>query len=169
MSILNWLGFRPKTAEPATPDDRQVERIADAMNALDNEEARYLAAFAYLLCRVAYADGVISRVETERMSSIMCDFSSLTPKQSDLVIKLAQNENFQADAETGRKVSAIFAEMAPLRARTDFIGCLYAVAAADEKVFGVEDESVMAIGLELGVSDEAVQRVRAAYARFIQL
>lgn len=181
MSILRWLGFKgttdAPTAEapaagagaPVLPVDGHVERIAEAMDALPEDEARYLAAFAYLLCRVAYADGVISKVEVQRMSRILQDFSSLTAKQTDLVLKLAKHENFKADDEVGRKVSEAFAEMAGMGARSDFVGCLYAVAAADDEVHGIEDETVMRIGEELGVAGPEVQRIRAAYARFIQL
>ncbi len=169
MSILSWLGLKRGKSEAPAVDPAQIDRIAAAMQALEPEVARYVAAFAYLLSRVAYADGVISRVETNRMNSILRDFSDLTLGQADLALQLTRHETFSADASVHRQVSAIFARLSTEKQREDLLGCLYAVAAADEVVHGVEDETVMAIGEEIGLPNEFVQKVREAYARFLKV
>lgn len=169
MSILSWLGLKRDTGPQAGSDPAQLDRIAAAMQALEPDHARYLAGFAYLLSRVAYADGVISRVETERMNRILRDFSELTLGQADLALQLARHETFASDAAVGRQVSAIFASVSTEKQREDLLGCLYAVAAADDVVHGVEDEVVMTIGAELGIPPDFVQRVRGAYARFLKV
>ena len=58
-SIRAWLGLdRPETPEPAPLRD-----VLAALDHLEPARARYLAAFAYLLGRVAHADQHVSRVK----------------------------------------------------------------------------------------------------------
>ena len=57
MSLLTWLGFGPSEENAQAPGDTEsVRRIVASLDAMPREEARYFAAFAYLLGRVAYAE-----------------------------------------------------------------------------------------------------------------
>ena len=55
MSLLRFLGLAPSPA-PARGDTETVRSIAASLDALPPERARWIAAFAFLLCRVAKAD-----------------------------------------------------------------------------------------------------------------
>jgi hypothetical protein len=56
MSILELLGFRRGGSRAAAGDTDTVRRIVGELEALPPEDARYVAAFAFILARVAHAD-----------------------------------------------------------------------------------------------------------------
>ena len=56
MSLLRFLGLGDKTPDVADGDTATVRRISAKLSRLDPERAKYLAAFAYVLARVAHAD-----------------------------------------------------------------------------------------------------------------
>ena len=70
-SILDWLRS-VRSTDPTGPGDTEtVRRIVHELDKLDPERARYLAAFAYVLSRVAGADLHISAVETTSMIDLV--------------------------------------------------------------------------------------------------
>jgi hypothetical protein len=70
MSILEFLGLG-KTAATHTAatsaETETVRKIVGALDSMDPGRARYIAAFAFILCRVARADLHISPSETSLM------------------------------------------------------------------------------------------------------
>ena len=71
-SILDLFRSRGQTARSRTPRDRAgatatVRKIVRALEEMEPARARYVAAFAYLLGRVAHADLDISAEENERL------------------------------------------------------------------------------------------------------
>jgi hypothetical protein len=65
MSVLKFLGLEKKdAAASAAAETDTVRKITDALDRLDPDRARYIAAFAYILSRVSHADLNISPVET---------------------------------------------------------------------------------------------------------
>jgi len=56
MSILDWLGLKRETAEDEAGETETVRRIVGELRALPPEQARYVAAFAFVLARVAHAE-----------------------------------------------------------------------------------------------------------------
>ena len=71
MSIFDWFQSVRSNATVRPGDTDTVRRIVDELNHLDADLARYLAAFAYVLSRVAGADLHISDVETEKMVEML--------------------------------------------------------------------------------------------------
>ena len=61
MSILEMFGFgsKPDDEKPGNGDTATVRKIAAELEGLPREQARYVAAFAYILGRAANADRVI--------------------------------------------------------------------------------------------------------------
>ena len=67
-SIRAWLGI------DSTQQQQEIAPLRETLEALDHFEpdrARYLAAFAYLLGRVAHADRHVSAEETGAMSTMI--------------------------------------------------------------------------------------------------
>ena len=64
-SIRAWLGLDSPAPQP---DAAPLRETLDALDHLEPERARFLAAFAYLLGRVAHADQHVSPEETAAMS-----------------------------------------------------------------------------------------------------
>ena len=63
--LFKLLGLSPNEASVRDPDT--IERISEALEELEPESARYVAAFAYVLARVAHADWDISAEEVAVM------------------------------------------------------------------------------------------------------
>ncbi|MGI9432999.1 MAG: hypothetical protein ACR2PQ_12335, partial [Myxococcota bacterium] len=66
MGILRWLGIETKGSD-GPGDTETVRRIAARLERLPQEEARHLAAFAFVLARVAHADLEIDETEAREM------------------------------------------------------------------------------------------------------
>ena len=68
MSILDWLRAAQSDDAKARGDTETVRRIVGELDRLDPAHARYLAAFAYVLSRVANADlditSIFERLQT---------------------------------------------------------------------------------------------------------
>jgi len=73
MSILKFLGMNVDTPERATPtaETETVRKIVQKLDQLPEQQARYIAAFAFLLSRAARADLQISADETALMERIV--------------------------------------------------------------------------------------------------
>ena len=87
MSILEFLGLKPdgrhatETPSIEVGDTETVQRIVRELEALEPARARYLAAFAYILGRVANADSEISKEETGKMEEVLQKLGHLSPAQ----------------------------------------------------------------------------------------
>jgi hypothetical protein len=68
MSIAKFLSaLKSKVEQPAATSSAETEtvrKIVRELDAMPPEEARYIAAFAYILSRVARSDMNVSAVET---------------------------------------------------------------------------------------------------------
>src|SRR3954469_12640374 len=86
-----------RSALAATPSDHgdteTVVRIVKELDKLDIARARYLAAFAYVLSRVAGADRQVSTEETAAMVGIVERDGQLPKAQATLVVELAKTQN----------------------------------------------------------------------------
>ena len=144
-------------------DTATVRRIAAALDALPPAEARFLAAFAYVLARVARADLEISREEAEQMIRLVREYSTLTEAQALLVVQMAKTQAIALGGTENYLVTRQFKEISNPAQRVDLLRCLFAVAAADQSISHVENSEITAIGLEIGFSGEEVASIRAAY------
>ncbi|HEX9668473.1 MAG TPA: hypothetical protein VGC93_03210, partial [Thermoanaerobaculia bacterium] len=86
MSFLDLLD-RKRPAEPAGETDT-VREIVRRLEALPPERARYVAAFAYVLARVAHADLAISEEETLRMERVLVERGHLPEAQAVLAVAI---------------------------------------------------------------------------------
>ena len=69
MSLRDWLGLSPEPAPSA--ETETVRKVVAALDQLPPEQARYVAAFGYILGRVANADLHISPEETAVMERVV--------------------------------------------------------------------------------------------------
>jgi len=89
LSIRSWLGIDRLEAPQFAP----LRETLDALDHLDAERARHLAAFAYLLGRVAHADQHISAEETQTMERLVEQHGGLSHEQAMIVVQLAKTSN----------------------------------------------------------------------------
>jgi len=159
--------YRLLGIEKDAPDDARdtatVRRIAAELDALPLPEARFLAAFAYVLARVARADLDVSKSETEQMIRLVRECSTLSEAQALLVVQMAKTQAIALGGTENYLVTRQFRDLSNRAQRVDLLRCLFAVAAADQSVSHVENTEITAIGIELGFGGEEIASIRAAY------
>jgi uncharacterized tellurite resistance protein B-like protein len=164
MSIRDWFqAIRTRDAVPAGDTDT-VRRIVGELDQLDPARARYLAAFAYVLSRVASADLHISEVETERMVNLLARLGQLPEAQAVLVVEIAKSQNRLFGGTENFLVTREFREIASEEERQMLLECLFAVSAADDAISAEEETQIWQIARELGFSHADYIRVRIAYS-----
>jgi uncharacterized tellurite resistance protein B-like protein len=163
MKVLQrLLGIRADS-DDAARDTATVRRIAAELDALPESEARFLAAFAFVLARVARADLEISGEETEQMMRLVREYSTLSEAQALLVVQMAKTQATALGGTENYLVTRQFTDMSNRAQRVDLLRCLFAVAAADQNISVVENTEITQIGEELGFSGTEIASVRAAY------
>ena len=164
MSIVDWF----RSAQSAGPADRgdtdTVRRIVTELEALDPSRARLLAAFAYVLSRVAGADSHISDQETSRMVHLVRGLGDLSEAQSMLVVEIAKSQHRLFGGTENFLVTREFREIAAEAERHQLLDCLFSVSAADDAVSGDEEAQISQIASELGFSHAEYISGRLAYS-----
>jgi uncharacterized tellurite resistance protein B-like protein len=162
-SVLDWL--RGLTATSATPGDTDtVRRIVAELDKLDPDRARYLAAFAYVLSRVAGADFQITEIETVKMVELVHRLGQLTEAQAVLVVEIAKSQQRLFGGTENFLVTREFREMASEEQRSDLLRCLFAVAASDASISSEEEAQLWQIAGELGFSRAEFVEVRSQFS-----
>lgn len=164
MSILELLGFRGAGQSREAGDTETVRRIVRELESLDSGRARYLAAFAFILSRVANADLEISAVETEKMEAILRDFGALPEEQAVLAVQIAKSQHRLSGGTESFLVTREFKEIATREQCLELLHCLFAVSAADDSITGAEETQIRQIASELGFSHNDFVGVRSAYS-----
>ena len=164
MSILEMLGLkRGGRARVADGDTETVRRIIGELQSLNPDRARFIAAFAYVLSRVAYADRNISDEETEVMEHLLEELGGLEKAQAVLVAAIAKEQVRLFAGTENFLVTREFREVSTREEREQLLHCLFAVAAADDTISASEEAQVRQIASELGFSDEEFIAVRTDY------
>lgn len=140
-----------------------VRKITQALDRLDPERAKYIAAFAYLLGRVARADLQISPEETQTMERIVSERGNLPEEQAIIVVQIAKAQNILFGGTENYLVSREFKDMAAYPERMALLDCLFAVAAAEHSVSTVEDNEISQIADELRIEHRDFISVRSRY------
>jgi uncharacterized tellurite resistance protein B-like protein len=169
MSILKWLGL-PTGGSAARPEDTDtVRRIVDALERIEPAHARYIAAFAYLLGRVAYADQVVTAEETRLMERIVMERGDLPEDQAVLVVQIAKSQNVLFGGTEDFLVAREFAETATREQKLALLDCLYAVSAADASITVTEDNEIARIARELKLEHADLVRARLAHREYLRV
>lgn len=164
MSILDLLGLKRSSQTPPSGDTETVRRIVRELEALEPERARYLAAFAYILSRVAHADLEISEMETAKMERILQDLGGMPEHQAVLAVQIAKAQSRLAGGTENFLVTREFREIATREQCLELLDCLFAVSAADDSISGAEESQIRQIASELGFSLNEYVAVRSAYS-----
>lgn len=167
MSILNKvLGIAGGTSFPTREvgETATVRKIVAELEALPTAQARYLATFAAILARVAYADLAISEEETARMEAVLQELGGLTEGQAALVVHIAKGHNVLFGGTENFLLTREFRAIASPAQIEQLLHCAFAVAAADGSIAVVEEERIRQIANELGVSHREYIDIRSRYS-----
>ena len=164
MSILKFLGLSGEHLGQAsnTGETETVRKIVQKLDGLPQDQARYIAAFAYLLSRVARADMQVSPEETAVMERIVVEQGHLPEEMGPIVVQMAKTQNLLFGSTENYLVTREFELMATREQKLALLDCLFAVAAADENITSDEDNVVKQISTELKLphSDYIAARLR---------
>ena len=157
--------FAPEeTAEGATGDTETVRRIVAKLEAMSPDEARYVAAFAYILGRVANADHEISAEETSAMEKAVERFGGLSEDEAVLVVQIAKSQNRLFGGTENFLVTREFSDIASRDQKLHLLDCLFAISAADNSISTVEEGHIRQVASELGFSHREYVEERARYS-----
>lgn len=167
MSIWELFGSREREdarpAAAASGETDTVRRIIDKLEAMEPERARYVAAFAYILGRVADADMNISEEETRAMERIVMEQGGLPEAQAVLVVQMAKSQNTLFGGTENFLVTREFNRLASREQKVALLHCLFSVSAADESISAVEDNEIRKISRELEFSHRDYIAIRLAH------
>ena len=164
MSILTFLGLggRPELPSSSTHTEA-VREIVDALDRIEEERARFIASFGYILSRVARADRVITPEETQAMERILVKQSELSPDQAAVVVKIAKMRNELFGGTDNFLVTREFRRIATHDQKIALLDCLFAVSAASEDISMVENNQIRQIASELGLEHSDFIQVRLSW------
>ncbi len=151
---------------PTEGDTETVRRIVSRLEAMDPEKARYVAAFAYILGRVAHADQDISAQETSAMEAAVARFGGLREEESILVVQIAKSQNRLVGGTENFLVTREFSKIASQEQKAHLLDCLFAISAADESISPTEESQIRQIASELGFSHRDYVVERSRYSKY---
>jgi uncharacterized tellurite resistance protein B-like protein len=164
MAVMNWrewLVGRESTAETSEPRTEVVGRIASLLEELPPDRARFVAAFAYHLARIAHADHLMNDAERDMLSRLVVEESGLPGEEIADVIDLVARESWLFRGTEDYRVMREFDALATREQKLGLIRCLFAISAADEEVVTKEDNEIRRIALALKISHEEFVAARA--------
>jgi uncharacterized tellurite resistance protein B-like protein len=154
MSILKFLGLdqhQPGRASTSA-ETETVRKIVQQLDQLPEDQARYIAAFAYLLSRAARADLHVTADETAVMERIVMKEGGLSEQLAPIIVQMAKTQNQLFGATEDYLVTREFERIATPEQKLALLQCLFAVTAADENITSEEDNVVKQIASELKLS-----------------
>jgi uncharacterized tellurite resistance protein B-like protein len=158
--LRSWLGIEDETA--SGPQDALGD-VLDALDRLEPERARHLAAFAYLLGRIAHADQHVSPAETRAMEDHVADEGQIPREQAMLVVGLAKTSNLLFGGTANFLVAREFEKGATYEQKLALIRCLFAVSAAESRISVAEEGEIQRVARELRVEQGDLVKLRLAY------
>jgi uncharacterized tellurite resistance protein B-like protein len=162
-SLFRFLGLGEPAPARGEGDSATVRRIAERLERLEPEQARFLAAFAFVLARIANADLRIDADETDEMVRSVEALAELPREQATLAVEIAKSQARLLGGTENYVVTREFRRLASPEQRAQLLECLYAVAAADGTIEGVESREIRAIAEELGFTRAEANALRGAY------
>ena len=163
MSIRSWLGIDRLEAPQFAP----LRETLDALDHLDAERARHLAAFAYLLGRVAHADQHISAEETQAMERLVEQHGGLSHEQAMIVVQLAKTSNLLFGGTANFIVAKEFSALATYEQKLALMRCLFTLASADDRISTTEEGEIHRIANELRIEPADLVALRVEYRRHL--
>jgi len=167
MSIFKYLKIEPAHSSTSSADTETVRKITSALDQLEPERAKYIAAFAYILSRVARADLLITPEETGAMERIVMEFAGLPEEQAVLVVQIAKSQNILFGETENFLVTREFDRIASSEQKLALLECLFRVSAADENISTVEDNEVSQIADELKIEHKDFIAVRSRFRDYL--
>ena len=157
--LRSWLGV----PDAAAGEPEALRDVLDALDRLEPERARYLAAFAYLLGRIAHADQHVSAEETRAMEDHVAQEGGIPREQAMLVVGLAKTSNLLFGGTANFLVAREFEKTATHEQKLALLRCLFAVSASEGRISVAEENEIQRVARELKVEHADVVKLRLAF------
>lgn len=161
MSLRSFFGLPDEPSHAA--ETEAVRKVVQALDQIEPAQARYIAAFGYILGRVANADLHIGPDETRAMEHILMEHGGLPEEQAIIVAQIAKTRNQFFGATENFLVTREFDRIATREQKLMLVNCLYAVSAAEGDVSLAEDNEIRQIVSELHLDHPDFIRVRSRW------
>lgn len=155
-SLLKWIGVDESKLEPGV-----LDRTAAAIEELGPERARYVAAFGYLLARVANVDSHVTADEMDLMHRLVQREADLSDEESATIVNLALSDAVRFSGTHNLEVTREFMAVSTRDQRLGLLRCLFAISAADDHVATDEDNEIRRISRELKIEHGDFIQARA--------
>jgi uncharacterized tellurite resistance protein B-like protein len=151
MSILDFLGLKRERLQSSAPtaETDAVRRIVAELEHLEPGRARFVAAFAYVLSRVARADLQVTERETRVMERIVAEHGGLPEEQAVIVVQMAKTQNLLFGGTENYLVTRELNRIADRDQKLALLDCLFAVTAADDSISTLESNVIRQVASEL--------------------
>jgi uncharacterized tellurite resistance protein B-like protein len=174
LSLWKLLGIDPqhleaKAGAKAHAETETVRKIVKELDATDPQQARFMAAFAYLLTRVAHADHDISPQEAAAIERIVRERGGFSEAQAVLITQIARTQNMLFAGTENYLVAREFAGMATREQKLYLVDCLYAVCSVDRSISVVEDNEISKIANEMRLDHPDLLAVRLRYSQHLSV
>ena len=155
-TLLRTLGL---ARDEATQETETVSQIATVLASVSPERARLLAAFAYLLGRVAFADHDVSADERAVMEARLATEADVTPEQAEHLVRLAVAATGSHGAAEDYQVAREFEGLATREEKLQLLRALFIVS-AQQGITTVEDTEISRIASALRLDRADVTALR---------
>jgi uncharacterized tellurite resistance protein B-like protein len=166
LSLLRFLGLGGRPAGRDVEPQSLVE-LGHELDSLPPEQARFIAAFAYLLARVAGVDLRTDEVERVEITRRLEDFAGIDTRQAEILAKSAVHMAELHSSSDDHLVARAFRDMTQHPERIRLLRCLYAVAAADEIISTQEDNEIFEVARAIGVARTDVVALRSEFRQYL--
>lgn len=162
-SLRSWLGLD----QQPEPEFAPLRETLVALDGLEPKQARYLAAFAYLLGRIAHADQHISAAETAAMEALVREHGELQQDQAMIVVQMAKTSNLLFGGTANYLVAREFAELSTYEQKLTLMRCLFAVSATDHTISITEESEIHRVANELRIRQADLASMRVAHRDYL--
>lgn len=167
MGVFDWFKAGDAGGPSSGTRTDAVARITRVLQALPPERARFVAAFAYHLGRIAHADHRLTEAELASMREIVSRETGFSPDLTAVVVDLVAQESLLFRGTEDYQVMREFDEIATPEQKLGLIRCLFAVSAADHQVVVNEDNEIRRIAIALKISHEDFVAARASVREYL--
>jgi len=164
MSIWDLFRVEPAQRPPSvSAETESVRRITKVLDQMQPDHARYIAAFAYILSRVARSDQDVSPEETRVMEEIVAKQGDFAEEQAIIVVQMAKMQSTLFSGIEDYVVTREFNGIASREQKIALLHCLFAVSSANHSISGLEDAAMRQIARELKLTHKDYIDVRLHY------
>jgi uncharacterized tellurite resistance protein B-like protein len=163
VGLFDFLNSSSGASQPSSPQTDTVRQIVTQLDQLEPERARHLAAFGYILARLARADLRVSPEETRAMERAIIEHGQIPEEQAIIVVQIAKNQNALFGGTEDFLVTREFNKIASREQKLALIDCLYFVAASEHRISVTEDNEIRQIASELRLEHPEIIAVRSRY------